>query len=128
MTDCINHPGCKNRFGYGWVTYRGKQMNAHRRAWIRAYGQLTSKQHVLHRCDNRACVNLNHLFIGSHADNMRDASNKKRMSGWASRGKMLTESERAKARELMASGMSQPQCARLFGIGTGTAWRIAHGR
>jgi len=47
-------------------------MLAHREAWIRQNGPIPSGLFVLHRCDNRICVNVDHLFLGTHTDNMRD--------------------------------------------------------
>ena len=71
----------KKRGGYGVFTMRpfGMQMvRAHRLSWELHRGQITSDQHVLHRCDNPICVNPDHLFLGDQPSNMQDCKEKKR--------------------------------------------------
>jgi len=64
--------------GYGRGSWQGRKMNASRAAWFNAHGPLPSKIYVLHHCDNRACLNLNHLYAGSPGDNARDRDRRKR--------------------------------------------------
>ena len=65
-------------FSYGKVRLGGKLMSAHRVAWELTHGQVLDGLMVLHKCDVRNCVNPDHLFLGTHADNMRDMSAKGR--------------------------------------------------
>ncbi len=70
-TGCHLWIGVKSRNGYGWIRYQGKRTRAHRVSMI-LQGYDVSGKHVLHRCNNRACVNPDHLYLGDHNDNMRD--------------------------------------------------------
>jgi len=76
--NCITADTALQSNGYPAGRVEGKQTNAHRAAWINAFGPLPSDVLVLHTCDNKVCVNLDHLFLGSHADNMRDKAEKGR--------------------------------------------------
>lgn len=58
--------------GYGQFQMGGRPHAAHRAAWILANGPIPPGLHVLHSCDNPPCVRLDHLRLGTVADNMRD--------------------------------------------------------
>mgnify|MGYP001571269346 CR=1 FL=1 len=67
--------------GYGSVRYHGRNFGAHRLAFMLYWGvSLPSWLCVLHTCDNRPCCNPDHLWIGTKADNNRDAKEKGRMA------------------------------------------------
>jgi HNH endonuclease len=75
---CIPESGCWiwmracTSGGYGKLRVGGRLVLAHRFAWELTRGPIPTGIHVLHRCDVPSCVNPKHLFLGSHADNMRD--------------------------------------------------------
>ena len=78
-TGCLEWQGWRQPSGHGQAYYNGRLMPAHRAFYMLETGvELTSKQHVCHHCDNPACCNVDHLFIGTAGDNMRDMVSKGR--------------------------------------------------
>lgn len=77
-TGCLLWLGGTNEHGYGVLTENRKTAKAHRVAWQLAHGELQRAQCVLHKCDTPACVNIEHLFVGTLADNTADMIRKKR--------------------------------------------------
>lgn len=67
------------RSGYGALKIKGKVCSTHRLSYETFIGIIPKGMFVCHKCDNRKCINPDHLFIGSQKDNMRDCLNKKRM-------------------------------------------------
>jgi hypothetical protein len=99
-TLCWPWTGYVGTHGYGRIGLRF----VHRLSWEMSRGPIPNGKQVLHRCDNKICVNPSHLFIGSPADNMRDKSEKGRQ------GKMrkLTDDQ---VREIRASPLLQKDLA-----------------
>lgn len=67
-----------NQFGHGRISFGGKREGAHRAAWLIKHGEIPKGMHVLHKCDEPSCLNPDHLFLGTQADNMKDKAKKKR--------------------------------------------------
>jgi len=81
--DCWNWTAFLNWGGYGAILVSGKQKKAHRVSYELHNGTIPKGDGyhgicVLHRCDNRSCVNPKHLFLGTHTDNIRDMHQKGR--------------------------------------------------
>jgi hypothetical protein len=80
-TGCWIFSGAETDTGYGQIRNGDKMIAAHRAAYIVAHGEVPDDMHVLHQCDVRSCVNPDHLFLGSHQDNMNDMKAKGRRVG-----------------------------------------------
>lgn len=68
----------KRRMGYGVLKWRTKEKRAHRVAYELTHGAIPDGMMVLHKCDTPPCCNPSHLFLGTAADNCRDACAKGR--------------------------------------------------
>lgn len=75
---CWEWTASKKRNGYGQFTLNYKNLHAQRASWILFRDDVPLGISVLHKCDNRACVNTDHLFLGTQKDNVRDMYAKSR--------------------------------------------------
>lgn len=79
---CFEWTASKHPRGYGrFHEYRHRKpiaIKAHRWIWKYTHGEIAEGMQVLHRCDNPSCVNVDHLFLGTPLDNMRDKITKRR--------------------------------------------------
>ena len=75
MSVCVIFTGCRqdNGKGYGERTVNGKRWLAHRYAYTAAHGPIPSGLFVCHRCNNKGCVNVEHLYLADNATNIKDA-------------------------------------------------------
>ena len=126
--------------GYGYATVNKKVGYAHRHSWEFNFGAIPKGMCVCHKCDNPICIRPDHLFLGTHADNVRD----KIAKGRARTGKRIgTQHKHAKlndekvllAYQLKKSGLTLREIAQQVGasksavgnIFTKTTWRHVNG-
>lgn len=135
--ECWLWAGSLRSTGYGQMTSEGKNYGAHRLSWLIHHGFYPpSTVDVCHTCDNRACVNPAHLFLGTRADNMADAQRKGRLIGNhknAARGERvntakLAEGQVREIRDLRTAGRSLQSIADEYGVSKKTVLNIDHGR
>lgn len=117
--DCWEWTACTRR-GHGGFWLDGRLVGAHRFAWEQVNGPIPSGLHVRHSCDNPPCVNINHLRLGTHQDNMADTVIRKR--------------RKSKLRHLISDihamkdkGWKNRQIARYFGVAHTSVGRILSG-
>lgn len=75
---CIEWLGFVNKNGYAYMRFKNKRKTVHRWAYELCFGAIPNGMYVCHKCDNRKCLNINHLFLGTQADNMKDMVSKNR--------------------------------------------------
>lgn len=99
-------------------------MQSHRAGYTLLVGEIPAGRWVLHRCDNRLCVNPAHLFLGDAIANIRDMDEKGRR-GIKSR---LTEMDVDRIKHLLSTGVSQQQVGDAFGICQSAVSKIKLGK
>jgi hypothetical protein len=125
--DCWLWTGTSFGPGYGHFWFHSHRMTAHRAVWEIEIGPIPENMHVLHHCDNPSCVRPSHLFLGTHADNMKDAEQKGRLKGFgrgqspfygeANPNSKLTRVDAERIRERYAAGgIRQIDLAREYGV------------
>lgn len=130
--DCWVWTASKYADGYGQFgisKLRKSNFRAHRVSWWIAHGEWPSEQMDLcHKCDNPACVNPDHLFVGDRTTNMRDASAKGRVKHGAKHwGAKLSEADVLAIKGLRAVGQSYSVISRKYGVAMQTVARICTG-
>lgn len=120
---CWNWIGAQTKDGYGNLTYNKKTWRAHRFSWFLQYNENPILQ-VLHCCDNRLCVNPEHLFLGTNDDNIQDKIQKQRQrSGFKS---TLTFIQVKKIRTLYKKGTSITHLALRYNVSKSSIWYIVN--
>jgi hypothetical protein len=115
----------KFKDGYGGYFLSGKMQRAHRVAWVAANGPIEDGLQVLHRCDNPTCVNPDHLFLGTIADNMKDRHQKGRsISPENAPTAKLTP---VKVREIRNSPLSPSELAKIYNVTLSNICKILRG-
>lgn len=136
---CWNWTGGTNGRGAGGVEYgllkvpkTRKNITAHRMSYILHNGQITSDQWVLHKCDNPLCVNPDHLFLGTPADNVADMDAKGRRKcnprKGEQNGRAVLDEDKVKLLRLLHGKFSLTVLSKIFGIGKSQVHRIATGQ
>lgn len=128
-TGCWEWQRAKTVEGYGQLSYFGRHTVAHRIAWERAFGDITSGKWVLHKCDNPACVNPAHLFLGDAKANTGDMIAKRRhvhgADHWFAK---LDDAKVEQIKRRVAAGEMQSTLADEYGIARSIVCEIIAGR
>ena len=109
------------------IRFLGELRYAHRVSFEQHHRPLAVGEFVCHKCDNQPCVNPDHLFAGTAADNTRDKVKKGRQAKGAMLPRTrLTEEQLMQIRALVASGAPQGKVAEMFGVGQSHVSRITN--
>lgn len=136
ITGCWEWTNCIQANGYARITTNRRADYAHRHSYLCFVGPIPKGMDVCHTCDNRRCVNPCHLFLGTRAQNVRDAMMKGRTSlgerhglairrGQASR--KVSEADIRRIREMRASGMKCYEIAQHFNCTPSNISKITSG-
>jgi hypothetical protein len=130
---CREWTGAISGNGYGNVHYNGQWYPTHRLIWEIVRGPIPAGLKVLHHCDNRACGNLRHLFLGTQKDNIHDMWRKNRAVhpphyvGSAHPQSKLTEKQIARIKRNRANGAFVKDLAQEYGVAYQLISRISRG-
>lgn len=122
---CHHWVGARGRGGYGAITWKGKTRVVTRVLWENLHGPLESHIFLCHTCDNPACVNLAHLFLGTAKDNAQDKLNKGKANGGGP--PRVTAERRDQIKAMYKAGYSWKEILTKHGGGTATISRVLKG-
>lgn len=132
-TDCWLTDLYCNRHGYPKISFNQQPINASHASFQLYNGEIPKGMFVLHKCDNPACINPKHLFLGTQRDNMKDMASKKRSTyGSKNPTAKLNEEQVLEIKRLLSeTNLSQQKIAQLFnvdrkivsGIKNGKIWK-----
>lgn len=129
----VDENGCwlwarETYMGYGDIYAEGRAQRAHRVSYEIHKGPIPAGSVVCHTCDVPRCVNPDHLFLGTQAENMADMYVKRRHThGEKMHASKLTESEVLEICRLKKAGVSAPDLAERFGVHKRQIYKLVNG-
>lgn len=129
--ECWEWQGDTYGTGYGRLTHDSKTIRVHQFSYKLHIGPIPNGMFVCHKCDHPACVNPNHLFLGTPKDNMDDMIQKGRKvtkPGDTNAFAKLANSDIPKIRKLSQDGLSNQQIAERFHVSRSTISMIVNGK
>lgn len=122
---CLEWQRYTNKHGYAHVYFNGKQWSVHRLSYLLNIGAIPKNKWVLHRCDNRKCINPDHLFLGNNKINTQDRVNKNRSARGEGNGSAkLTIEDVKKIKILFKEGRTGIEITKMFNVSQPTIYEI----
>jgi len=123
-SSCVEWVGSRDHDGYGkWLAGENRNRHAHSVVFEELNGKVSKGLCVLHKCDNRACINPDHLFLGTHKENARDRSRKGR-----SNNRIPMSEEKVLSIRKLKGLCPQYEIASIFGISQSFVSRIQNNK
>lgn len=122
---CWPWRGFRKASGHGLTSYKSAPMHASRKAYILTHGTIPADKCVNHKCDNAACCNPAHLYLGTRADNMIDrfGNVKPEYRMATGRARVLTDEQLEKLWQMRREGALLKDCAKKFDVHIATICR-----
>lgn len=130
-TGCIEWTAYRDNDGYGRGWKENRPIPAHRLSYEIFIGPIPEGKLICHHCDNPSCVNTDHLYAGTHEDNVRDKKERGRsniLTGEKSASSKLTEEQAIELIRYKKSGVRTDEIADKFGVSYYTVMEIVRGR
>ena len=108
--DCWNWLGAVDSAGYGTYHFTEARVRAHHISYVIHYGLIPTGSQINHKCDNPACINPNHLYAGTQAQNVQDMIDRSRLNPF----RLISKEDQASIIELRLTGRSIPSLAKQF--------------
>lgn len=128
---CLEFFGCLNHDGYGRINKNGRLVYVHREIFREFVEEIPEGMCVCHTCDNPCCINTNHLFLGTHKQNMEDKARKGRVTntiGSLNPSAKLKETDIPNIRRRIYDGDTCYSIAREYGVTGEAILAIKHNR
>ena len=130
-TGCHEWMGHRDDCGYGRINRDGRLVRLHRETWKDIHGDIPRGLCVCHHCDNPSCINPEHLFLGTHQDNMTDKAAKGRVvikRGSQNPVAKLNETQVEAIKKRLFLGETCKELGRAFGVSEGNIRHIKKNR
>lgn len=132
QSGCWLYRGHREKSFYPLTTWRGRRVKVHRLSYELSHGPIPDGLSVLHRCDTPSCINPDHLTAGTHAENMRDASQRRRFPDRRGAGNNLAKISSEIAEKIRSEHVFRKVTAEMlatrYGLSTVSVYRVLHGK